>query len=598
MDTDDIPDLLPARMLNEFAYCPRLFFLEWVQGEFEDSADTVEGRFQHRRVDEARGAPAEAPGAPAEAREPAAQEPQAQAATTGARPEGAPTGEPPMVAAPAEITGEPSVEQATSLMLSDPEAKLIARIDLAEFDGGRCVPIDYKKGPVPAGGPYEPERVQLCAQGIILRANGYQCDQGSIYYAESKERVTVAFDEELVTRTLALAAQARQTAAAGRIPEPLADSPKCPGCSLVGICLPDEVHFLSAHRGEVSADDVRRLVPARGDREPLYLQDQGAFAGKHGDRIQVHLKGGVAADVKLMDVSQVNLYGAVQISTQLVQELCRWQIPVSYFSYGGWFNGVTAGMGHKNVELRRRQFALAADPAASLRVAARFVRGKILNCRTLLRRNLEEPPASTLKEMTRLAFAATRATEIGSLLGLEGAAARLYFSHFGQLLRPPAGDKLTFDFNGRNRRPPKDPVNCLLSFLYAILTKETLLAAQSVGFDPFLGFFHQPRYGRPALALDLMEEFRPLIADSVVLQLVNTGETRGADFIMRAGACALTAAGRKAAIGALERRLEACVTHPLFGYSVSYRRVLEIQARLLARWLGEEIPEYPPFRTR
>lgn len=597
------PDLLPARMLNEFAYCPRLFFLEWVQGEFEESADTVEGKFQHRRVDTARGTAPDAAVPHAAAPDAGSSDGSASGgsspitgeahAETGVGTEGGTKTD-----AAGEEPSDPFLDRATSLMLSAPGAGLIAKMDVVEFETDRCVPIDYKKGRLPPEGPYEPERVQLCAQGIILRANGYRCDEGCIYYAESRERVNVPFDESLLHRTLELAAQARRTAAEGRIPEPLADSPKCPGCSLVGICLPDETNFLSAHRAEVGPDDVRRLVPARDDRAPLYVQEQGAFVAKHGDCIQVRLAGDVVAEVREMDLSHINVYGSVQISTQLIQELCRSQIPVCYFSYGGWFNGLTIGLGHKNVELRRRQFALAGDPAASLRASSRFVRGKILNCRTLLRRNLESPPAAMLREMTRLAFTATRAAEIGPLLGLEGAAARLYFGHLGELLRPPEGEKMAFDFNGRNRRPPKDPVNCLLSFLYAILTKEALLAVQSVGFDPFLGFFHQPRYGRPALALDLMEEFRPLIVDSVVLQLVNTGEIRGRDFISRAGACTLTPSGRKRAIGALERRLEATVTHPLFGYSVSYRRILDIQARLLARWLGGEIPEYPPFRTR
>jgi len=410
--------------------------------------------------------------------------------------------------------------------------------------------------------------------------------------------VTIPFVPELTDRTLSLAREARELATEGAIPPPLPDSPKCPGCSLVGICLPDEVNFLAAHRSGVSANEVRRLVPARDERSPLYVQEQGTCVGKDGERIQVTEKGRSLMKVRLMDTSQVNLFGSVQISTQLVQELCRRQIPVAYYSYGGWFNGITTGMGHKNVELRRRQYEAAADPARSLLLAARFVRGKILNCRTLLRRNLKGEADSTLKDLTRLAYASSRSPDLSTLLGLEGAAARIYFGKFGQLLRSPGGTAFEFDFHGRNRRPPRDPINCLLSFLYAVLTKETLLTAMAVGFDPYLGFYHQPRYGRPALALDLMEEFRPLTADSVVLQLINTGEIRGNDFIERAGGCSLRPDGRKRVLAAFERRLEATVVHPLFGYAASYRRILELQARLLGRWLGGEIPEYPPFRTR
>ena len=137
-----------------------------------------------------------------------------------------------------------------------------------------------------------------------------------------------------------------------------------------------------------------------------------------------------------------------------------------------------------------------------------------------------------------------------------------------------------------------------MSFTYSLLTKDVTVTCQSVGFDPFVGFFHQIRPGRPALALDLMEEFRPLICDSVVLQVIRTREITESDFVVRGGACALTPAGRRTLMNAYERRMETSVTHPIFKYVVSYRRVLEIQARLLARYLTGETPEYPPFRTR
>ena len=160
-------------------------------------------------------------------------------------------------------------------------------------------------------------------------------------------------------------------------------------------------------------------------------------------------------------------------------------------------------------------------------------------------------------------------------------AAKIYFAGFARLL------KGTNDFNieGRNRRPPRDPVNAMLSFVYAMLVKELTVVLYAVGFDPMLGFYHRPRYGHPSLALDLAESFRPLVADSTVLTLVNNGEVTPASFIHRGGGVALTDAGRRAVIGAFERRMETLVTHPIFGYRASYRRILEIQARLLGRAL-------------
>ena len=191
------------------------------------------------------------------------------------------------------------------------------------------------------------------------------------------------------------------------------------------------------------------------------------------------------------------------------------------------------------------------------------------------------------------------AESLEQLLGIEGSAAREYFAHFARMFKP--GDDRSapaFELTSRNRRPLRDPVNSLLSFLYALLTKEMLVTLVGVGFDPYLGFYHQPRYGRPALALDLMEEFRPLVADSVTIGLINNSELRLSDFIARAGAVALTDSGRRRVIDAYERRLETLVTHPRFGYAVSYRRIFEVQARLLARFLLGEIEAYPAFCTR
>jgi CRISP-associated protein Cas1 len=155
-----------------------------------------------------------------------------------------------------------------------------------------------------------------------------------------------------------------------------------------------------------------------------------------------------------------------------------------------------------------------------------------------------------------------------------------------------------FDFDGRNRRPPRDPVNALLSLAYSLLTKDLTLACYAVGFDPYMGFYHQPRYGRPALALDLMEPFRPLIADSAVLSAINTRMVTSKDFIRIGPSVALTPAGRKGFYRAYELRMDTMVTHPLFDYRVTYRRLLEVQARVLARVLEGEIGEYPVFTTR
>jgi CRISPR-associated protein Cas1 len=228
-------------------------------------------------------------------------------------------------------------------------------------------------------------------------------------------------------------------------------------------------------------------------------------------------------------------------------------------------------------------------------IARRFVEGKIQNQRTMLRRNHGGAPQQALEEMARLADLAAAGAPVEALVGIEGAAAQQYFANFAGMLKDKAA---AFDFQQRNRRPPTDPVNALLSYLYAVLSKDLTVTLTAIGLDPYLGFLHQPRYGRPALALDVMEEFRPIVCDSAAISMLNTEEIREDHFVRRAGAVGLTPEARKVVLGAHERRIDSLVTHPMFGYTISYRRVLEVQARLLSRHISGEIPDYLPFTTR
>ncbi len=550
-DNKNVPDLIPARMINEYVYCPRLCYLEWVQKEFEHSADTIEGKFSHRRVDESKKIP--------------------------------------------ENLEEEF--KATSVYLTAPQVGISTVIDLVEGGEGKVVPIDYKKGrgPKKEKKAYESDKVQICAMGLVLRENNYQCEKGVLYYAGSKKKVEIAFTENLVDKTIEVARKIRRMAGSGHIPQPLEDSPKCPRCSLVGICLPEESKIL-ASSDDREMKEVKRFFPARDDALPVYVQEQGAFVGKKGDELEIRRDGEVVARNRLMETSQLCLFGNVQISTQLIRELCRRDIPICYYSYGGWFNGITHGMCHKNVELRINQYKLALNPDRSVEIARRFIEGKIRNCRTMLRRNSSPPSKSALKELNRLIEVSSDVDSLDKLLGVEGSASRIYFMHFSDMLK--SAEEMFFDFESRNRRPPEDPINALLSYAYALLAKETTVTLLAVGFDPYLGFYHRPRYGRPSLALDLMEEFRPLIADSVVISVVNRGEMNPKSFTKGGNSVTLTSKGKKSLIRAYERRMDSLITHPFFGYKISYRRVLEVQARLISKYLSGEIREYPIFCTR
>ncbi len=550
---------LPARMLNEFAYCPRLFHIEHVEGLFADNRHTVEGRSVHRRVDRKADPLPESEG-----------------------------------------DAEPDVSR--SVTLSSEQLGLIAKIDLIETTGDAAVPVETKKGKAPdiAEGAWEPERVQLCAQGLLLREHGFRCEFGYIYYAGSRHRVKIDFDDHLVARTTKLTAAAREMEQLETAPPPLVDSPKCPGCSLVGICLPDELNFLAQSDKEGPTAAPRRLVPARSERVPVYVQGYGGHVSKSGENVIVKSRTSAPEKIRIRDVAHLAIYGNSQITTQAIQALCRENVPISWLTKGGWFYGTLQTLGLPNVELRRAQFRAAFEEASSLRLAQSFIAGKISNCRTLLMRNHEEPPRSVLASLKRHVDLAHQAETLGTLLGIEGNAARLYFAEFDGMLKRKKGlsEAESFHFRSRNRRPPRDPVNAMLSFVYSLLAREFQATVAAVGLDPHVGFLHQPRPGRPALALDLMEEFRPIIADSVVITFVNNGEAGPRDFVQTQAGCAMADATRSRFIEAYERRMDTLVTHPVFDYRLSYRRVLEVQARLLGRVLLGEVAEYPPFKTR
>jgi len=429
----------------------------------------------------------------------------------------------------------------------------------------------------------------------VLRDAGYQVDTAEIWYHETRQRVTILIDDAAATEARQIVADLWRVAADPVAPPPLSDSPKCPRCSLVGICLPDEINTLRQRQTERA--HPRRIVPSDPDPQPLYVQEQGAVVGIRGGRIEVRTGKDSLGSVRLLDVGQVCLQGNVSVTPQATRALFAREVPVCWFTYGGWFTGIAHGLPAKNVDLRHAQFSLGHDRGLS--IARRIVEGKVRNSRTLLRRNAREEVGGQIESLASLAASTQGVDNFPSLLGVEGAAARIYFSCFTKMLSAdtdvPVG---AFDENGRSRRPPPDPVNCLLSFTYALLVKDLTVTALAVGFDPYAGVYHRPRFGRPALALDLAEEFRPLISESTVLQLVNNGEISARDFLTRAGGCQLQATGRRSALRAYERRMSQQIKHPVFGYRVSYRRALEVQCRLLAAHLLGEIDEYSPMITR
>jgi len=328
----------------------------------------------------------------------------------------------------------------------------------------------------------------------------------------------------------------------------------------------------------------------------VYLTEQRSVVRKEDACLVVHMPDKRKVEIPLLKVDQVFVVGDVTLTTPALHVLLESNIEVCFLTAYGRFRGRLAPACSKNAPLRAAQYRIYHDPQRALPVARAFVSGKLENLRTMLlraNRKLNDAEIATAAAAIKRGLEAIpHAPRVGALLGIEGAASAAYFAVFGKLLRQDLG------FRQRVRRPPGDPVNALLSLGYTLLAGQVAATIHAVGLDPYAGFLHATRYGRPALALDIMEEFRPLIADSVALTMVNNRVVDAGDFRTELGSCQLVDAARKTFYLKFEERLNTSLTHPTFGYKATYRRCLELQTRLLAKWLMGEIPAYPPLTVR
>ena len=581
-----------VRNLHNFIYCPRLFYFQWVENIFQENADTVAGSHVHRNVD-----------APSKLDDP-------------------------------KELGLPEGAKLRSLRLESESLGLIGVVDIVEGGPDGAEIIDYKRGSARRGAEgervaKEPDAMQVAAHALLLREHGVNAVRGAIYYAADKRRVPVEFSEELFEKVRKAVADAKQVASSGSCPPPLKNDARCLYCSAYPICLPNESLWWAKRRKTTepenqlqfgftgqSEDAVRNQIlealdfaaestnkeptlqpprPDGDDGEVLVVQTAGAQIGQRGDELIVSVKGEDARKIPGQQVRAIYCYGAVQITAQAAETCLELGIDVSYFSPAGRFIGLLRGLPASGVDARRGQYRLFELPGVRLQLAREVIRAKIHNQRVMLMRN-GDAPDRVLNLMSSFRDATESARDLTSLLGIEGSAAALYFEQFESMLKQR--DDWKFDWRGRNRRPPRDPVNALLSLDYSMLAKELTGVCHSVGLDPFLGFMHQPRYGRPALALDLMEEFRPLVADSVAISLINRGELGPEDFIRSANGTFLNDRGRRPFWEAWFRRLDAEVSHPEFSYKMAYRRMLEVQARQLWRFVRGEALTYHGFTTR
>ena len=540
---------IPLSQINTYVFCPRRFYYESIEGHQVINEHVEEGKIKHTRVD-----------------------------------------------TEMKDRNERGVRVSRRQYLASDTLGVSGYLDLIEEKNGVPCPVEYKKA---GTGDWLNDQVQLCLQGMLIEENtGTAVPHGYIYYIGSKRRRKVVFDDELRQISHGFVSDAEMLLETRKIPEPVHDN-RCNGCSVRGICLPDEVAYLK------ELDDLpKRIKPTLGIDNVLYVDEQGCILKKTGERLLVVKEGETIRDIPLIHLGQVVLCGNISVTTPVMQTLLNEGIPVVYLSAYGRYQGVLMPQISRNSLLRVAQHRVADDPEKCLALAKAFVHGKISNMRMMLQRRKwrgkaeteteETAIESSIEGMRKMRGRLPKAENLPELLGLEGNASADYFRSFSSMLNAEMG----FSFEHRTRRPPKDPTNALLSFAYSLLTADVISAIQIVGLDPYVGFFHQQTYGRPCLALDLMEEFRPIIADSVVVTLINNRQITPNDFTQSHGGWFLKDAARKKFYAAYEKRKNETITHPVFKYKINFRRALELQVRLLAKCLMGEIETYTSLTVR
>jgi CRISPR-associated protein Cas1 len=424
-------------------------------------------------------------------------------------------------------------------------------------------------------------RTQLALQVAAFLDTGKRVDSQFIYFTEHNRRVEVELSQADFDHARDLVTAARECVSAAAAPAPLEDDARCSRCSHISVCLPDERKLAPVHR---------RIVVADPDTQVVHLATPGSRASTRAGRLLVKQSGEEVASIPLERVQGVVVHGNVDLTGGLIRELLWRGLSIVWCSSTGRVVGDATSARGPNGSPRALQYASSDRGRPDL--AREFVASKISNQATLLRRNGNDPAAvDALRGL--YADAAGDGLSIGQLLGIEGAAARLYFGAFGTMLRSPEAE-----FAGRTRRPARDPVNAALNYAYALLLGDCIRGIRACGLDPHAGYLHTSGRNKPALALDLAEEFRAPLADSAVIRAFNNGELRSNDFQANFGAVTLTDKGRKSLIGAYERRVTTEFLHPTFEYSCSWRRAIEIQARLVLGVLDGTQSRYVGIRTR
>lgn len=507
-----------------------------------------------------------------------------------------------------ELEREEDEGEWLTLNLESERWGLTGRIDCVRRRDGAIIPYEHKRGRSArsregVAEAWASDRLQVIAYAALVEEQtGREVSEGRVRYHADNVLVRVAFDEEARVDLARAVGRARELQGTVERPPVTENERLCVRCSLAPVCLPEEARLAATLAAEATPEQheeahteratTLRLFPADDDRRTLHVLTQGARVGRKGDRLEITARDEAAQLIPVHEIGQVVLHGFSQITTQALRLCAEQEIGVHWVTTGGRYTGAwVAGLG--SVQRRIRQYRALTDEELCLRLARRLAEarargqlGFLLRASREAGRDVAEVRAG-IGGIRKLLSPMSRASNIDSLRGYEGSAGAHYFSALPFLVVPEAPASMRPD--GRSRRPPRDRCNALLSFGYALLLKDVTNAILTVGLDPCLGFYHQPRSQAHPLALDMMELFRVPLIDLPVIASINRRQwDEDEDFQIAGQQVWLSDTGRKKFIGIYERRKADKWKHPVIGHSLSYSRLLELEVRLLEKeWMNE-----------
>lgn len=527
-------DTLPISLICHTVFCPRRTWLE-VNGEKTDTYQVQAGYTAHKRVD---------------------------------RP------------------GDSRPKELRSLTLNSERLGVNGKADLVRVNGGKVRVVEYKATPIRRAPVVTPaQQVQLALQAMCLREEGLEVEGASVRFVDHNQTVNVELSDGLFQRAKEYVDETRAIIEGSRAPAPLIDDARCSSCSHISVCLPDERAAVSVRR---------KIRPSEPAGQLLHVTVPGSRVSLSRGRVRVSKKGEELANVALELIRGIVVHGNIDLSAALVRELLWRNHSIVWCSSTGRVYGWAQSSDGPNGLSRARQHV--AFHEGFMPIASEMIHAKVCNQATFLRRNSES--TEHVLKLRALARRVISAKNSRDLFGIEGEAASVYFSVFGDLIKSRAMEKYGFEWRGRFGRGAKDEINILLNYAYGMLTAECVRAIVSCGLDPHAGVLHSSSRNKPALALDLMEEFRPLVADSAVIGMLNKLAFPLNGFHRSGETVRLSDEGRKAVIRAVESRLEEEFKHPVFGYKISWRRTIEVQARIVLGVIDGSQPNYKGMVTR